>query len=198
MTNGTFALRRHKAENSYVLELIFKQRMTSHMIEVEADVGIITIGKKQYGLATTFDTLIESLATEPLPKTRTGQAWPIRLVQGLDPDTMQLIPVPVKKGEAAAPPPAKAAVKSEAHAAEEAPPPRPPKKEVQSNAGSGGDRPWLHGVSTNKDEDAEKLLDPITRKAKDGHFFVCELDKSSSNYPAVRSFPLLLQFFGLT
>lgn len=191
LTDGTFALRRHKTENAYVLELVYKQRMTSHMIEVEADVGIISIGKKQYGFATTFDTLINSLATAPLPQSRQGRPWPVQLVQGLDPDTMQLVAVPMgnsagsvtvvpqERYAAAARPLSTVSVEAES------PPPRPPKNSAPKSAAAHSGQSWFHGISQGKDEDAAKLRDPVTLKYTDGHFFVCAVDKESSSHPAV-------------
>lgn len=169
LRNGTFAVRKHRNDNAYVLELVYKNRMTSHFIEIEAEDGIITISKRQYGYASTLNELIDTLATEPLPEDRKGKAWPIRLVRGVDPRTGRLVNVPEMQD-------------SKGQAVSKSKP--APVSPVSQAAASGDGRPWHHGVSKGKDGDAAVLQDPVCAAPyPDGTFTVCDLDSGSSNYP---------------
>jgi hypothetical protein len=114
-------------------------------------------------------------------------------VQGLDPDTMQLVAVPMGNSAGSV-----TVVPQERHAAAarplstvsveaESPPPRPPKNSAPKSAAAHSGQSWFHGISQGKDEDAAKLRDPVTLKYTDGHFFVCAVDKESSSHPAVSS-----------
>ena len=75
--NGRFFLRKRPEANQYVLSLVFKNKVTHHLIAKNGE-GLWTVNKKPYGSFKNLPGLIAACAKTPLPK-----GWPQQLKEGV-------------------------------------------------------------------------------------------------------------------
>lgn len=85
--NGRFIIRdQNAAGGKYVLSVVYKNRMTEHLVAISQD-GICTINGKQYGKMPTVNDVVTQLSTLPMPLDQNGKAWPAPLIEGRDAQT---------------------------------------------------------------------------------------------------------------
>ena len=79
--NGKFIIKSIEGEgNRFVMVLIFRQKVTTHSIEIDTTDGSDSkINKKVYMPFASIDEMVTKLSTDPLPP-----KWPIKLLFGRD------------------------------------------------------------------------------------------------------------------
>jgi len=75
--NGRFLLRRREQKSEYVLTLVFKDKVTQHLV-AKNDAGLWTVNKKAYGNHKALPAMVMACAKDPLPK-----GWPVKLSEGV-------------------------------------------------------------------------------------------------------------------
>jgi hypothetical protein len=90
--NGRFIIRTHNAaEKTYVLSVVYKNKMTEHMVALDAG-GVTKINRRAYwsGGVSTIGELVDRLSTQPMPADpASGKVWPAPLTEGHNASTRQ-------------------------------------------------------------------------------------------------------------
>ena len=78
--NGRFVVRNEGTPGVFILSLVYKQRVTEHMISMAADGKPTTINGRVYGDFGSVQDVIAALSSQNLPRdTSSHRPWPIRL-----------------------------------------------------------------------------------------------------------------------